>query len=150
PYKITPPVFEVWMRLLGAIQGSVMWLLGTNSMAVSNLRKEAEARGIRPDRLVFAPTLPNAAHLARFAAADLFLDTLPYNAHTLASDALWGGCPMVTCAGRTFPSRVAGSLLRTIGRSDLVTESLSDYEALAIQLARDPDRLRKIREEIRE
>ncbi len=149
-HKITPPVFEVWMRLLAAVEGSVLWLLETNPLAAANLRREAEARGVRPERLVFAPKLPNPEHLARFAVADLFLDTLPYNAHTLASDALWGGCPMVTCAGETFASRVAGSLLRTIGRPDLVTESLGEYEALALRLARQPEELRRIREEMAE
>jgi predicted O-linked N-acetylglucosamine transferase (SPINDLY family) len=96
-------------------------------------------------RLVFAPTLPNPQHLARFANADLFLDTLPYNAHTLASDALWGGCPVITCLGQTFPGRVAGSLLQAVGLPELVTESLHEYETLALQLARDPGRLQVVR-----
>jgi protein O-GlcNAc transferase len=94
---------------------------------------------------VFAPSLPNPEHLARFAVADLFLDTLPYNAHTLASDALWGGCPVITCAGRTFAGRVAESLLRAIRLPELATQTLVDYEVLALELARNPDRLRSIR-----
>ena len=96
-------------------------------------------------RLVFAPSLPNPQHLARFAAADLFLDTLPYNAHTLTSDALWGGCPVITCMGWSFAGRVAASLLRAVGLPEMVTDSLAAYEALARQLALDPDRLRAIR-----
>jgi len=143
--KITPLVFDRWMRLLAATEGTVLWLLESNPQATVNLRREAEARGIRDDRLIFAPELPNPDHLARFALADLFLDTLPYNAHTLASDALWGGCPVLTCSGETFPSRVAGSLLRAVGLPELVTTSLAEYEALALSLARDPDRLRRLR-----
>jgi protein O-GlcNAc transferase len=147
-YKITPRLFEVWMRLLAATEGSVLWLLESNPLAAANLRREAEARGIGADRLIFAPVLPNPEHLARFAIADLFLDTLPYNAHTVASDSLWGGCPVLTCAGQTFPSRVAGSLLRAVGLPELVTTSLAEYEALALQLAGDRDRLRSLREKL--
>ncbi len=148
-YKITPRLFDIWMRLLAATEGSVLWLLEANALATANLRREAESRGIAAGRLIFAPALPNPEHLARFAIADLFLDTLPYNAHTLASDALWGGCPMLTCAGETFPSRVAGSLLGAVGLPELVTTSLAEYEALAIQLAADRDRLTGLRERLR-
>jgi protein O-GlcNAc transferase len=148
-YKITPRIFGIWMRLLAATEGSVLWLFESNPLAAGNLRREAEARGIRADRLIFAPMLPNPEHLARFQVADLFLDTLPYNAHTLASDALWGGCPVVTCAGETFPSRVAGSLLRAVGLPELVTTSLAEYEALTLRLARDPDQLCSLREKLR-
>jgi len=145
-YKITAPVFDIWMRLLGGIPGSVLWLLEPHATAMANLRREAESRlAGGAARLVFAPSLPNPEHLARFAVADLFLDTLPYNAHTLTSDALWGGCPVITCSGRAFPGRVAGSLLRAAGLPELVTQSLADYEALASQLALDPERLRTIR-----
>ena len=141
-YKFTPRVFDVWIRLLGAVPGSVLWILASNDLAAGNLKREAEARlAGSAGRLVFAPSLPNPEHLARFAVADLFLDTLPYNAHTLASDALWGGCPVITCSGETFPSRVAGSILRAAGLPELVTESLSSYEALALRLARDPAEL---------
>ena len=141
-YKFTPRVFDVWIRLLGAVPGSVLWILASNDLAAGNLKREAEARlAGSAGRLVFAPSLPNPEHLARFAVADLFLDTLPYNAHTLASDALWGGCPVITCSGETFPSRVAGSILRAAGLPELVTESLSSYEALALRLARDPGEL---------
>ena len=148
-YKITAPVFDIWMRLLGDLPGSVLWLLEPNSTAMANLRREAESRlpgGAA--RLVFAPWLPNPEHLARFAVADLFLDTLPYNAHTLASDALWGGCPVITRMGQAFPGRVAASLLRAVGLPKLVTPSAEEYEALALELALDPRRLRAIREKL--
>jgi predicted O-linked N-acetylglucosamine transferase (SPINDLY family) len=137
-YKITPPMFGVWMRLLGAVPGSVLWLLEGNRVATGNLRREAEARGVAAERLVFAPRLPLPEHMARHGLADLFLDTFPVNAHTTASDALRAGLPVVTLAGQTFISRVAGSLLRTIGLPELIATSLEDYEALALRLARDP------------
>ena len=148
-YKITAPMFDVWMRLLDGVPGSVLWLLDPGTAAAANLRREAESRlAGGAARLVFAPSLENPEHLARFRVAGLFLDTLPYNAHTLASDALWGGCPVITCMGRAFPGRVAASLLRAIGLPELVTHTLSDYEALALELARDPFRLRAIREKL--
>jgi protein O-GlcNAc transferase len=140
-WKITAPVFDVWMRLLTVVEGSVLWLLADNRWAVENLRRAAQARGVAPDRLIFAERLPNDEHLARHGLADLFLDTLPCNAHTTASDALWSGVPIVTCAGRSFPARVAGSLLQAVGLTDLVTNSLEEYEALALALARDRQRL---------
>ena len=114
-YKITPEMFDVWMRLLKAVPGSVLWLLEGNRFAPANLRREAEARGVAAERLVFAPRMPLPEHLARHRLADLFLDTFPVNAHTTASDALWAGCPVLTLAGETFVSRVAGSLLRAVG-----------------------------------
>jgi len=148
--KITPRVFDVWVRLLAGVPGSVLWLLASNPQAVENLSREAEARLTgAAGRLIFAPTLPNPDHLARFALADLFLDTLPYNAHTLAADALWGGCPVLTCAGGAFPARVAGSLLRAAGLPELITESLADYEALGLRLAADRTELRMLRERLR-
>jgi predicted O-linked N-acetylglucosamine transferase (SPINDLY family) len=146
--KITPHVFEVWMRILGAVPGSVLWLFRTGDTAESNLRREAEARGVDPGRLVFAPPLPAAEHLARYRLVDLVLDTLPYNLHTSASDALWAGVPIVTCAGKSFPARVAGSLLHATGLPELVVHSLADYETLAVKLARDPAQLRLYRERI--
>jgi predicted O-linked N-acetylglucosamine transferase (SPINDLY family) len=145
-YKITARMFDIWMRLLAGLPGSVLWLLEPNATAMANLRREAETRlpgGAA--RLVFAPSLPNPEHLARFALADLFLDTLPYNAHTLTSDALWGGCPVITCAGRAFAGRVAESLLRAVGLPELATQTLAEYETLAFDLARNPDRLQAIR-----
>jgi len=144
-HKITPEVFEVWMRLLKNVPGSVLWLLGVSPLVPVNLGREAAARGVAPERLVFAPRLPLAEHLARHRLADLFLDTLPYNAHTTASDALWAGCPVLTMAGQTFASRVAGSLLRTIGLPELITTSLQEYEELALRLARDGHLLSELR-----
>ncbi|MBI5111119.1 MAG: tetratricopeptide repeat protein [Rhodovulum sp.] len=140
-YKITRPVFEVWMRLLVAVPGSVLWLLGDTPAAVENLRREAAARGVEADRLVFAARVPPEVHLARHRLADLFLDTTPVNAHTTACDALWTGLPVVTCPGRSFVSRVAASLLISAGFPELVAASLADYEALALRLATDPERL---------
>jgi predicted O-linked N-acetylglucosamine transferase (SPINDLY family) len=139
PAKITAPVFDVWMRLLSAIEGSVLWLLRDNALSERNLRSEAAARGIDPRRLFFAEKLGLGAHLARQRLADLFLDTLPYNAHTTASDALQAGLPGVTCLGSTFSGRVAASLLNAAGLPELITHSLGEYEALALKLARDGD-----------
>jgi protein O-GlcNAc transferase len=147
-YKITAPVFEVWMRLLRAIDGSVLWLLRDNNSAEKNLRREAAARGIDPMRLVFAARTSSEDHLARHCLADLFLDTLPYNAHTTASDALWAGLPILTCCGASFPGRVAASLLNAIGLPQLVTYSLDEYETLALQLAQDAPLLNSIRAEL--
>ncbi|WP_454017148.1 tetratricopeptide repeat protein [Azospirillum sp. Marseille-Q6669] len=141
PYKLTPALFDVWARLLRAVPGSVLWLYAGNPLVAGNLRREAAARGVAPERLVFAPPRPLAEHLARHRLADLFLDTLPYNAHTTASDALWTGLPVVTCQGATFAGRVAASLLDTVGLPELVTDSPAAYEALALNLACDPERL---------
>jgi predicted O-linked N-acetylglucosamine transferase (SPINDLY family) len=137
-YKITPPLFDVWTRLLHAVDGSVLWLLRDSSGAETNLRDAARSRGIDPDRLVFAERVELAVHLARHRLADLFLDTLPYNAHTTASDALWMGLPVLTCLGTAFAGRVAASLLCAVGLADLVTQSLPAYETLALKLAREP------------
>jgi predicted O-linked N-acetylglucosamine transferase (SPINDLY family) len=144
-WKITPAMFDIWMRLLVAIPGSVLWLLEDNAAAPDNLKAAAAVRGVDPARLVFAPRVESAAHLARHRLANLFLDTLPYNAHTTASDALWGGLPVVTCLGRMFDGRVAASLLGAVGLSDLVTATVEEYEALALDLARNPGRLRGLR-----
>jgi protein O-GlcNAc transferase len=149
-WKITPEVFSVWMRLLHAVEGSVLWLLGDNHRAEQNLRQEASARGIDPARLVFASRLPLADHLARQQLADLFLDTLPYGAHTTASDALWAGLPVLTRLGGSFSGRVAASLLNAIGLPELVTHSIEDYEALALRLAKDPSLLRQYRQRLAE
>ncbi len=147
-YKITPAVFDIWMRLLGAVAGSVLWLLEDNPEAVANLRREATVRGIDPERLVFAPRMDLPAHLARQRQADLFLDTLPCNAHTTASDALWAGLPVLTCPGDTFASRVASSLLLAAGLPELIAPSLAGYEATALHLARDPARLAEIKRKL--
>jgi predicted O-linked N-acetylglucosamine transferase (SPINDLY family) len=139
PYKIGPTVFEVWMRLLKAVDGSMLWLKESGAEATRNLRREAEQRGVAATRLIFAPSVPLAAdHLARQRQADLFLDTLPYNAHATTADALWAGLPVVTCLGGTFAGRVAASLLKAAGLDDLITTSLDDYEALTLKLAREP------------
>ena len=147
-WKITPARFDVWMRLLAALPASVLWLLDDNAAATRNLKAAATAHGIDPARLIFAPRVPTAAHLARHRLADLFLDTLPYNAHTTASDALWAGLPLLTCLGTQFDGRVAASLLETMGLPELVTQSLEDYEALALALARDPARLQALRDKL--
>jgi protein O-GlcNAc transferase len=148
-YKILPPVFDVWMRLLRAVEGSVLWLLQDTPAAVANLRRHAAARGVTPDRLVFAERLPLDRHLARHRLADLFLDTFPVNAHTTASDALWAGLPLVTLRGETFVSRVAASLLAAVGLGELITENLADYEALAFKLATSPALLVEKRQQLR-
>ena len=140
-FKIRPALFDVWMRLLRTVEGSVLWLLQDNAAAAANLRREAEARGIAASRLVFASRVPLDVHLARHPLADLFLDTFPFNAHTTASDALWTGLPLVTLRGETFVSRVASSLLAAVGLPELATDTLADYEALAFKLAREPQAL---------
>ena len=140
--KISPDIFDIWMRLLSSIEGSVLWLRSTDSEAAGNLRREAAVRGVSPDRLIFAPPVPSEAdYLARLRLADLFLDTLPYNAHATACDALWAGLPLLTCAGHSFHSRVAGSLLYASALPELVTTSLAEYEDVAQSLANDPARL---------
>lgn len=147
-FKITPEVFDCWMRILKAVEGSVLWLLEDNPKAAINLHKEALQRGVDPKRLIFAKRLPSADHLARHRLADLFLDTLPYNAHTTASDALWAGLPVLTCMSESFASRVAASLLHTVGLTELITLNMTDYEASAIELATVPRRLAQIREKL--
>jgi predicted O-linked N-acetylglucosamine transferase (SPINDLY family) len=147
-YKILPAVFDVWMRLLARVPGSVLWLSPASATAGENLRREAAARGIDRQRLVFAPRVNLAEHLARHVHADLFLDTTPYNAGTTANDALFMGVPVLTCAGETLASRVAGSQLHAIGLPELVTTALADYEARALELARMPGELEQIRDRL--
>ncbi len=145
-YKIGSEIFDVWMRLLHAVDGSILWLRHADTAAMGNLLREARARGIAPDRIVFAPHVPNRDdYFARHRLADLFLDTLPFNAHATANDALWAGLPVLTCQGNTAFARVAASQLHAIGLPELVTSSLAEYEALALALARDPERLTAIR-----
>jgi predicted O-linked N-acetylglucosamine transferase (SPINDLY family) len=147
--KMSLAVFELWMRLLAKVEGSVLWLSQMNARATGSLRDTAAGRGIDPRRLVFAPKLAGMPdHLARQRVADLFLDTLPFNAHSTASDALWAGLPIVTCAGDTFAGRVAASLLTAAGLPELVTTSLDEYEALAFRLATEPARLSPIRQKL--
>ena len=147
-FKIMPPMFDVWMRLLQNAPGSVLWLLQDNAGAETNLRNEVHARSVDPARLIFAGRRQLADHLARHRLADLFLDTLPYNAHTTASDALWAGLPILTCHGDAFAGRVAASLLKAVGLPELVTNSLADYEGLALRLATDAAMLKGIRDKL--
>jgi predicted O-linked N-acetylglucosamine transferase (SPINDLY family) len=149
-YKITPAVFDCWMRMLQQVEGSVLWLLEDNARAADNLRKEAVARGVNAERLIFAKRLPLAEHLARHRLADLFLDTLPCNAHTTASDALWAGLPVLTCRGETFAGRVAASLLHAIALPELIATTLAAYEQMAIDLARHPEKLTAIKRRLAE
>ena len=151
--KITPQVFDAWMRILQRVEGSLLWLLvgpegSVGDTAASNLRSEAAKRGVALERVVFAPPVSHHEHLARITLADLHLDTFPYTSHTTGSDALWAGCPIVTCAGTSFPSRVCGSLLTTIGVPELITTSFDDYEALAVRLATDHAMLDGLRQRI--
>ena len=147
-FKILPNIFDSWIRILNATQGSILWLLEDNPSASENLKKEAQARDIDPQRLVFAKRVDLPEHLARHRLADLFLDTLPYNAHTTASDALWAGLPILTLAGNSFPSRVAASLLNTIGLPDLITATQEEYERSAIKLAHDSTRLTEMKQRL--
>jgi predicted O-linked N-acetylglucosamine transferase (SPINDLY family) len=147
-FKINPQVFDGWARILAQVPGSVLWLLEDNPKAKENLQKEAIARGIDKDRLIFAGRLETSEHLARHALADLFLDTFPYNAHTTASDALWAGLPVLTLIGQSFAARVAASLLNAIDLPELITHSQAEYESLAIELATDPDKLAQIKQKL--
>jgi predicted O-linked N-acetylglucosamine transferase (SPINDLY family) len=147
-YKITPDVFDVWVRILKSVEGSVLWLFEDNETAATNLRKEAQKRGLAPERLVFAPKMEISEHLARHKLADLFIDTLPCNAHTTASDALWAGLPVLTCMGESFASRVAASLLNAIEMPELITSSLTEYEELAVALGKDPQRIQALKQKL--
>jgi predicted O-linked N-acetylglucosamine transferase (SPINDLY family) len=145
-YKITAEVFSIWMRLLQVVPGSVLWLRGAAPEAMSNLRRAAETSGVDPQRLVFAPHVASMPeHLGRHTLADLYLDTSPYNAHSTATDALWAGVPVLTCAGKAFAARVAASALTAVGLPELITNSLADYERMGLELLQDPRRLRDLR-----
>ena len=146
--KITPEVFDIWCRLLRAVPGSVLWLPASNRHAGGNLRREAEQRGIDSSQLIMAPLMHRDEHLARLQCADLFLDTLPFNAGTTCSDALWMGLPVITCAGDAFASRMAGSLLTSIGTPELITYTLDDYYELALKLATSTELLAGLRQKI--
>jgi predicted O-linked N-acetylglucosamine transferase (SPINDLY family) len=148
-FKITPGMFDIWMRLLLSVEGSVLWLSQPNSAAIRNLKREAEARGISGTRILFAPFVTEpGAHLARLSLADLFLDTLPYNSHSTACDALWAGVPLVTLEGTSFAGRVGASLLSAIGLSELIAHSASEYEGIALRLARDSVALESVKEKL--
>ena len=147
-YKITPSMFDSWMRILNQVEGSVLWLLEDSAAARTNLRREAAARGVDADRIIFAGRMPLPEHLARHRCADLFLDTLPYNAHTTASDALWAGLPLLTCRGDTFAGRVAASVLRNVQLPELIAVTRNDYERLAIELATVPAKHTAIKQKL--
>jgi predicted O-linked N-acetylglucosamine transferase (SPINDLY family) len=148
-YKLTPRMFDVWMRMLAAVEDSVLWLPAAEEPVTGNLRAEAQLRGVAPERLLFAPRLADPeAHLARVAAADLFLDTLPFNAHTTAADALWAGLPVLTCRGTTFAGRVCASLVSAAGLPGMVTPHLAEYESRGISLARSPGELATLRRQL--
>ena len=147
-FKITPEIFAIWMRLLAQVPNSVLWLLDCNPLASANLMREAKAAGIDASRLMFAPRVSIEAHMERQRHADLFLDTLPYNAHTTASDALYMGLPVLTCMGETMPARVAASLLTSIGLPELISENLQKYEEKALFLAQHPSELARIRQQL--
>ena len=147
-YKILPEVFDSWMRIMKTVKESVLWLLDENDTSTNNLKREAANRGISPARLLFAKRMPLADHLARHRCADLFLDTLPYNAHTTASDALWAGLPVITRIGESVASRVAASLLGAVGLSELITTSAEEYEQLAIRLATHPDEMKALKKKL--
>jgi predicted O-linked N-acetylglucosamine transferase (SPINDLY family) len=147
-YKILPVTFESWMRILKAVEGSVLWLYEDNQTATMNLRHEAETRGIDSSRLIFAQRMPLSEHLARHRVADLFLDAFPCNAHTTASDALWAGLPVLTLIGQSFASRVAASLLNAIGLPELITQQQGEYEDLAIEIAKNPEKLKALKEKL--
>ncbi len=148
-HKLGPEIFSLWMRLLQAVEGSVLWISAPSPIVIANLRREAADRGVAPERLIFARFEKSADdHLARQCLGDLFLDTLPYNAHSTAGEALWAGLPLLTCLGQSFQGRVAASLLHAIGLPELITISLADYEKRALELARDPHALAAIRQKL--
>jgi protein O-GlcNAc transferase len=149
-FKILPDVFDCWMRILSEVEDSVLWLLEDNEPASANLRKEAVARGVAAERLIFAKRATRADHLARHRCADLFIDTLPYNAHTTALDALWEGVPVLTLIGETFAGRVAASLLTALDLPELIAQTLGDYARLAIELARNPRMLAALRQKLQD
>lgn len=148
--KFTPAFFDAWMRILRGVSNSVLWLYAGSAESIANLRREATRRGVDPACLIFARNVPYVDHIARYAMADLFLDTLPYTAHTTASEALWMACPLITCLGTAFPGRVAASLLHATGLEELVTASLDDYEALAVRLGNDAARLAALKRRLNE
>jgi predicted O-linked N-acetylglucosamine transferase (SPINDLY family) len=147
-YKITPIIFDAWMQILKTVENSVLWLFEENETAAKNLRIEATKKGVDMNRLIFAQRLPLEDHLSRYQLADLFIDTFPCNGHTTTSDALWAGIPVVTLAGESFSSRVAASLLNTIGAPELITYSIDDYIKLAIELASSREKFFSIKDKI--
>jgi protein O-GlcNAc transferase len=147
-FKITPEMFDLWMRLLRNVPSSVLWILESNELFAANVRRHVAQAGVDPARLILAPRIDHAAHISRLALGDLFLDSLPCNSHTTASDALWAGLPLLTCRGKTFPGRVAASLLRAVGLPELIAEDLQEYESRALMLAREGALLRSCRDHL--
>jgi predicted O-linked N-acetylglucosamine transferase (SPINDLY family) len=148
-YKLTPKTFALWMRIVKRVPGSVLWLFqGDNPVFAGNIRREAGKHGVGPEQLAFAGLVPSEENLARLKLADLSLDSLPYNAHTTAADVLWTGAPILTLRGTTWPGRVAASLLGAIGLPELVTETEAEFEAKAVQLARDPAALAHLKQKL--
>ena len=147
-FKLTPHTLDSWCRILKAVEGSILWLYEGNEKTRSNLSKEFTKRGLASERLIFAKRVPSDEHLARYQLADLFLDTLPYNAHTTTSDALWAGTPVLTLIGKTFAGRVAASLLKAIDMEELISKSIEEYETKAIELARYPEKLKVIKQRL--
>jgi predicted O-linked N-acetylglucosamine transferase (SPINDLY family) len=148
-YKITPSQFKLWMQILHESPDSVLWLLKSTERAQKNLHRYTREAGIDPSRVIFAPFLPEAAHLERLTHADLFLDSFPCNAHTTASDALWAGVPLLTRSGQTFASRVAGSILTTVGAEELIVTNEEDYFKLATRIYNDKDYLRHLKQTVK-
>ena len=148
-YKLTPNIFDIWMRLLKNVKNSVLWLPQGNLVLIKNLKNEASKRHIDPNRLIFAKRMSSIAdHLSRHRMADLFIDTFPYGAHSTCADALWAGVPVITLAGESFASKVSASLLNAIGLSELITNTEKEYEDLAVELATNPARLKEIRKKL--
>ena len=148
-YKITPNIFSIWMKLLKRIDNSVLWLLEENQTASSNLKKEAEKKGIKSDRIIFAKRMEQSEHFARHKLADIFVDTFPYNAHTTCSDALWSDLPVITLAGQSFASRVGASILNAIDLKELITTTEEEYENLLFKLATNKEELEKIKNKLK-
>jgi predicted O-linked N-acetylglucosamine transferase (SPINDLY family) len=147
-HKLNPRMFDIWMRVLARVPASVLWLLGDSPLAADNLRREAQRRGIAAERLIFARRVDYAGYLGRLALADLFLDTLPFNAGTTASDALRAGTPLLTCAGDAFAGRMAGSLLRAARMPELITFDAEEYESKAVLLAHSPQFMGSLRQRL--
>ena len=148
-YKITPQIFDTWIKLLKKVEGSVLWLMSTNKWAVNNLVSRAKGKGVRNNRIIFAKRLPHEQHLARLKNADLFLDTVPYNAHTTASDALWAEVPVLTLLGKSFSSRVGASILTAIGLTEFIALNIKEYEFIALNLANSPNKLSSLKQKLR-
>ena len=149
-YKITPHIFNIWMNMLKEVPNSILWIFKSNETASKNLKKESEARGVDPNRIIFASYLPNEEHLKRISLADLFLDTFPYNAHVTASDAVRMGIPIVTLTGNSFASRVGASILSCVGMKELITSNTKEYQELGIELAIKPNKLIKLKDRIKD